>query len=255
MNECCSVAGVFFGGAAPFCWLFQKQLTLIKDTKSWQFSCFFVEKVPFFTTIYGMASKHRFWQRYVIIHIFLFCVDFLQFSSSPPFMGLGCMQSRTTNVGKKGVTTQTQWLHLSWYIDFRWGHFSQKSNPTIKRTHGNFGFWPPDAGWHLFVSPVTGCDFTATPKNWGKDARPRKQRRHQPGKVVLGRGKKTASLTCLHVGGKLSKKGVWVYKKKIWCYQSFILKYENVNFDHLWEENESNDCKLRDVLLIDDYIS
>lgn len=31
----------FFVSAAAFSWLFQKQLTLIKDTKSWQFSCFF----------------------------------------------------------------------------------------------------------------------------------------------------------------------------------------------------------------------
>lgn len=28
----------------------------------------------------------------------------------------------------------------------------------------------------------------------------------------------------------------------------YILEYENVNFDHLWEEHESNDCKLRDFL-------
>ena len=188
MNECCSVAGVFFLWVQQLLvGFFKSNLLSSKIRNHGNSHVFFVEKVPFFTTTYGMASKHRFWQRYVIIYIFLFCVDFLKFSSSPPFMGLGCMQSRTTNVGKKGVTTQTQWLHLGWYIDFRWGHFSQKSNCNNQKNPWILDFGPqmPWWSWHLFVSPVTGCDFTATPKNWGKDDRPRKQRRHQPGKVVL----------------------------------------------------------------------
>ncbi len=164
MNECCSVAGVFFWGST-FSLAFQKQLTFINDTKSWQFSWFFFEKLLFFTRTYGkIGMKASFLTKILMyLHIPVFC----RFSSYIAFCGtwVHAMALNNKRGGKRFsnpnsiASSRVVLLNFSSSMGFSLRTFLRKSNnPTIKDTHGRF-FFGPLAMASFCMALIAGWDF------------------------------------------------------------------------------------------------
>ena len=157
------------------------------------------------TSCLHVVWVHRFWRRFLCIYIFLFFVDFLPYL----LWDLGVCNREQQTWGNK-----VQQPKLNGFISgerFSLRIFLREIQQSNNHKPIDFGFWRLGYGISLH-NLLLG--ISPHPKNWGNDDRPRRQRRHQSGKVVLvtGRAVENAEFDVSKCGRKLSKKGV--YKKE-----------------------------------------